>query len=76
MARYRLEILEPDEQLRHRRKFPASDDAEAIKQADELWRQVAEGGGTLDRYVLYEGDRVVHEHVAPKPRRGGPRAVL
>ena len=67
MAMYRLEVLEPpDERLRHRREFDAPDDAKAIKHANEFYGQVAEGGVTLDRYVLYEGDRVVHEYVEPR----------
>lgn len=65
MARYRLDVLEPNERLRHRREFEAPNDTEAIEHADELYRQFAEGE-SLDRYVLYESDRVVHEHVEGK----------
>ena len=66
MATYRLEVLEPPyERLRHRREFQSPSDVEAIRRADELYRQFAEGV-VLDRYVLYEGSRVVHEYVTPK----------
>ncbi|RUV91409.1 MULTISPECIES: hypothetical protein [unclassified Mesorhizobium] len=66
MTQYRLEILEPpDERLRHRRKFEAPDDKEAIKRAHELYSRFRVGV-TLDRYVLYDGDRVVDEYIESK----------
>jgi hypothetical protein len=69
MPTYRLEVLEPpDERLRHRREFEAPDDAEAVEYANKRYRQFAKGV-LLDRYVLYEGDRVVHEHVDKKKNR-------
>lgn len=66
MALYRLDVLEPpDEKLRHRRKFEAVNDSEAIRRADELYDEFAVGA-MLDRYVLYVGGRVVHERVDRK----------
>lgn len=66
MTEYRLDILEPpNERLRLRRKFQASDDKEAIKRAHELYSRFRVGV-TLDRYVLYDGDRVVDEYVESK----------
>ncbi len=66
MTLYRLYVFEPpDERVRHRREFEAVDDTEAVRCADELYDEFAVGA-TLDRYVLYEGDRVVHERVERK----------
>jgi hypothetical protein len=66
MALYRMDVLErPDERLRRRREFHALDDQAAVKRADELYAEFA-AGVSLDRYVLYESDRVVHEHVEPR----------
>jgi hypothetical protein len=63
MRSYKLEVLEvPDERLRHRRDIRASDDAEAIRLADEFYDSLATDAEVrLDRYVLYDGERVVHE---------------
>ncbi|TIO74440.1 MAG: hypothetical protein E5X74_18740 [Mesorhizobium sp.] len=66
MTQYQLDILEPpDERLRHRRKFEVRDDKEAIKRAHELYSRFRVGV-TLDRFVLYDGDRVVDEYVEAK----------
>lgn len=67
MPQYRLDVLEPpNERFRHRRKFQAPDDQEAIKRAHELYSQFRVGV-TLDRYVLHDGDRVVDEYVGSDP---------
>ncbi len=65
MPRYKLEVFEPpNEQLRHRREIQASDDKEAIRLAGEFYDSIAADPNVrLDRYVLYDGDRVVHERV-------------
>jgi hypothetical protein len=62
---YKLEVLEPpDERLRHRREFQAEDDEAAIKWADDFCDGVAADPNVrLDRYVLYDGSRVVEERV-------------
>jgi hypothetical protein len=66
LRKYRLELLEPpNEKLRHRREVLARDDSEAIGQADELYGGFAKAI-RLDRYVLYEGDPVVHEYMATR----------
>jgi hypothetical protein len=65
MPLYKLEVFEPPERLRHRREIQASDEAEAIKRANEFYDSIA-NDVTLDRYVLYDGDRVVHERVEPR----------
>lgn len=63
MAQYRLDVLlPPDELLGHRREFQAQDDEKAILRANEFYERFA-ANETLDRYVLYEGDRVVHERL-------------
>lgn len=65
MTLYRLDVLKPpDERLGYRRKIEAVDDTEAVRHADELYDEFAVGAG--GRYVLYEGDRVVHERVERK----------
>ena len=74
MATYRLEVLarqvlaRPDERLLHRPEFQAPNDAEAIERADRRWREYVAfyehaEGVTLERYVLYQADRVVREYV-------------
>ncbi len=65
MPWYRLEVFKTQDPLSHRRDILAPDDREAIRRADELY----EGFGIgvpLDHYVLYDGDRVVHERVGSK----------
>jgi hypothetical protein len=77
MAEYRLEVLarqvlaRPEERPLHRPEFQAPNDAEAIERADRRWREYVAfyedaDGVSLDRYVLYQGDRVVREHVKRK----------
>jgi hypothetical protein len=58
--------LTSDHAFRHRCEFHAADDEAAIKHANDLYEGFGGPGVTLDRYVLYEGDRVVHEHVGSK----------
>ena len=67
MTTYKLEVLEPpNETLRHRREFEAPSDEDAIKWADNFYDSIA-GAVPLDRYVLYDGERVVRERVVAKP---------
>jgi hypothetical protein len=65
---YKLEVLlPPDERLGFRREIPASDDAEAIARADEFYDGLAADPNVmLDRYVLYDGQRVVRERSGTK----------
>lgn len=65
MPTYKLEVFEPPhERLLHRRRVQASDDEEAVRLADEFYDGLAADPNVrLDRYVLYEGDRVVCERV-------------
>jgi hypothetical protein len=65
MTWYRLEVFKPQELHVHRRDILASDDGEAIRRADELYAGFGLGVPP-DRYVLYDGDRVVRERVASK----------
>ena len=68
MPLYRLDVLQPpDERLRHRREIQATDDAEAISRANEFYDSLAADPNIrLDRYVLYEGKRVVRERIGRK----------
>lgn len=68
MPSYRLDVLEPpDERRRHRRDFVAPNDEEAIRFADDFYDNLAADKNVrLDRYVLYEGDRVVRERIGGK----------
>lgn len=65
MPLYKLEVFEPPERLRHRREIQAPDDEEAIRHANEFYDNIA-NDVMLGRYVLYDGDRVVHERVEPR----------
>jgi hypothetical protein len=66
MPIYRMEVFAaPDQRLRLRRNVQASDDAEAIQIANALYDALA-ADVALDRYVLYDGERVVHEHVGKR----------
>lgn len=80
MRSYRLDVLVrpteglPDdrlaeEQLGFRRVFGATGDKAAIAEAKKRFERLA-AMTELDRFVLYEGERVVHEHV---PRKRRPR---
>ena len=65
MPWYRLEVFKPQELHVHRRDILAPDDGEAIRRADALY----DGFGVVvspNRYVLYDGDRVVRERVGSK----------
>lgn len=68
MPEYKLDVLEPpDEQLRHRRIIQAADDDEAIRRADEFYDGIAaDPHVALDRYVLYQGERIVRERIGTK----------
>ena len=67
MTRYRLDVLlSPDEHLGYRREIQASDDDEAIRRAREFYDELPAVVG-LDRFVLYEGARVVYEYATEKP---------
>lgn len=65
MPSYRLDVLEPpNERLRHRREFVAPNDREAVEFADKFYDDLlSDTNVKLDRYVLYEGERVVRERV-------------
>jgi hypothetical protein len=68
MATYAVEFLDPpDQRLRARRTFKAPNDDEAQQRAWRLYNTLFKGV-TLDRYVLYEGKRAVHEHFSGPAR--------
>ncbi|MCC7253144.1 hypothetical protein [Hyphomicrobium sp.] len=61
MPIYRMEVFgAPDDRLRERRNIQASDDAEAIRIATDIYDTLA-ARAALSGYVLYDGERVVHE---------------
>jgi hypothetical protein len=73
MPAYRLEIFDrpkeglPDgqlseEQLRKTYDIEAADDVKAIVEAARQYARLAYHT-KLDRFVLYDGERVVHKHV-------------
>lgn len=57
--------LEPGERLRHRREVQKPDDEQAIAWATNFYNDIATDV-RLERFVLYDGKRVVLEHVGPK----------
>jgi hypothetical protein len=76
MPVYRLEIFDrpreglpegqlPEEQRRKTYAIDAADDVKAIVEAARHYARLAYHA-TLDRFVLYEGERVVHEHTEPR----------
>jgi hypothetical protein len=68
MPQYRLDIcLAPSGRLGYRREIRADDDAEALRCADEIYNGLATHV-LLDRYVLYESARVVHERKGSSKR--------
>jgi hypothetical protein len=61
MVAYRLDLfLAPSGRLGDRREIQASDDADAVGQADLIFEGLV-AHVLLDRYVLYDHMRVVHE---------------
>lgn len=65
MRLYTLDVFEPPERLRHHRDFRAPDDEAAIKRAHEFF-DALQTTVLLDRFVLYDGKRVIHEHTGLK----------
>lgn len=57
---YRLEVFEGHDLLLYRRHIRAIGDSDAIGQADAFY-EVAAASVQLDRFVLSEGRRLVHE---------------
>jgi hypothetical protein len=67
MKRYQLDVFEPrigrpEAVLKHRRDIYAVDEQTAIEQAKQRYREFAADDAQLDRFVLYDRDRVVYEH--------------
>jgi len=65
MPTYRMEVLLPGEQRFVTRDLIAADKADALAQAHKQYAIISGPGLALDRFVLYEGDRVLDEHVGP-----------
>ncbi len=66
MKQCRLDVFEPrvgqpEAVLKHRRDIFAPDEQTAIEQAKQMYRLFA-AKAPLERFVLYEGKRVVYEH--------------
>ena len=69
MKQYRIDVFEPqigqpEAVLKHRRDIYAADEQTAIEQAKQMYRKFSVGA-QLERFVLYDGDRVVYEHRGP-----------
>ena len=60
-------IRQPEVALKYRRDIYAADEQTAIEQATQMYRRFSVGA-QLERFVLYERNRVVYEH------RGAPTA--
>jgi hypothetical protein len=69
MKQYRLDVFEPrvgqpEAVLKHRRDIYAPDEQTAVEQAKQMYRKFA-AGAQLERFVLFDGNRVVFEHQGP-----------
>ena len=71
MLTYRLEIMEqlndglPEEHFRQQHEFIAANDEDAIALAYKRYNRLA-GLTVLDRFMLYEGERLVHDLIGPE----------
>ena len=74
MAWYRLEVFKPQELHVHRSDILAPDDDEAIARADALYDGFGVGAAR-NRYLLYDGDRVVRERLASKAAGRSARLI-
>lgn len=63
MHEYQLHILAPIERPLFRRTIVARDDEEAKRLAREKYESLRHPAVEFDRFVLYDGERVVEEHV-------------